>query len=129
MYNWAKQMVMTDKLLHSSHVSQVLPVNTLWDQMDRSVMKWQVLNIRSVCVSVFLPSSCSMQITSFLHHITLSPVACPALPYFSTLTLMAWLSEKKNSDHKMCVLIFFTIFICNTSYSTKNSAQYYHKCS
>ena len=35
---------------------------------------------------------------------------------------------KKVTEHKMCVLNFFTAFIWNVSYSKKNWARYCHKC-
>ena len=35
---------------------------------------------------------------------------------------------KKVIEHKMCVLIFFTIFVRNISYSKKNWAKYDKKC-
>ena len=31
-------------------------------------------------------------------------------------------------EHKMCVLIFCTIFLCNVSHFKDNSTRYYHKC-
>ena len=35
---------------------------------------------------------------------------------------------KKVTKHEMCFLIFSITFVCNISYSKKNSASYNHKC-
>ena len=35
--------------------------------------------------------------------------------------------RENNTEHRMCVLIFSTIFILNVSHLTKNSARYFHK--
>ena len=59
---------------------------------------------------------------------TVSPVGCPAIPYFCTLSHKHYSFQKKVTKHKMCVLIFSTTFVLNISYSKKNSARYYHKC-
>jgi len=37
--------------------------------------------------------------------------------------------SKKKKVIEMCVLIFSTTFVWNTSHSKKNSASYYHKSS
>ena len=52
------------------------------------------------------------------------------LPYFSKFCHKRrdfW-KKKKVTKHKMCVLIFSTTFISNTSHSEKNLARYCHKC-
>jgi hypothetical protein len=36
--------------------------------------------------------------------------------------------QKKNTEHKLGVVIFSTMFILNIPRSKKNSARYYHKC-
>jgi hypothetical protein len=41
----------------------------------------------------------------------LSSVACPAVQYFATLSQTARFSKKEITEHKMCVLIFSTIFV------------------
>ena len=51
--------------------------------------------------------------------IILSPVACLALSYFSTLS--------HELQDKMCVLIFSTTLVCNISHSKKNLARYDQK--
>jgi hypothetical protein len=60
--------------------------------------------------------------------IILSPVVCPALTYFSTLSYKRHDLRKKFIEHKVCVLIFSTVFVRNICHSKKNSARYYHKC-
>ena len=52
----------------------------------------------------------------WLHHIFLQ--------YLANSTILG----KKVTEHKMCVLIFSTIFIWNVSNSKKNSTRYCHKC-
>jgi hypothetical protein len=54
----------------------------------------------------------------------------PALKYFSTLSHKRHDFRKKkiNTEHKICVLIFSTIFVWNISHSKKNWARYDQKC-
>jgi hypothetical protein len=49
-------------------------------------------------------------------------------PHFSTLSHKRQDFTKRVTDYKMCVLIFSTTFIWNSSYFKKNSARYCHKC-
>jgi hypothetical protein len=59
--------------------------------------------------------------------ITLPFVACPGVPYFSTRSDKRHDFRRKVTEHKMCVVIFSTNFLCNISRSNKNYARY-HKC-
>jgi hypothetical protein len=56
-----------------------------------------------------------------MRRIILPSVACPAVPYFSTLS-HKWgeFREKNIIERNMCVLIFSTTFVPNISHSKKN---------
>ena len=54
-----------------------------------------------------------------------SSVACSALPYFSTVSHKRHDIREKATEHKMCILIFCTVFVSNISHSKKNSVRYY----
>jgi len=57
-----------------------------------------------------------------------SSLACPSLPYFSTVSHKRHDIREKATQRKMCILIFSTAFVSNISHSKKNSARYYHIC-
>ena len=50
-------------------------------------------------------------------------MACPAVPYFSTLSHKRHDFSGKVTEHKMCVLIFCTTFAWDTSHCKKNWAR------
>jgi hypothetical protein len=50
-----------------------------------------------------------------MRRIMSSSVACMALPYFPTLSHKRHDFREKVIEHKMCVLIFSTTFVCNVS--------------
>jgi hypothetical protein len=54
------------------------------------------------------------------------PFVCTT--FFDTVSKIARISEKKVTEHRMCVLITSTTFNWNISYRKKNSAKYCHKC-
>jgi hypothetical protein len=45
-----------------------------------------------------------------MRHIILSSVACPAVPYFYTLSRIRHDFRENVIEHKMCVLIYFETF-------------------
>jgi len=59
----------------------------------------------------------------------LSYVGCPAVQYFPTLSHKGHdFRKKKVIEHKMCVSIFSSTFVWNTSYSKKNGARCDKNC-
>jgi len=66
-----------------------------------------------------------MQHAQRMRRTILSPVTCPALQYFSWT---AKFSEKSHWTHSCVCFGFVYIFFWNISYSKKNAAKYYHKC-
>jgi hypothetical protein len=73
------------------------------------------------CVSVIL----DIQHTTHTRRIILSSVACPALPYFSTVSHKRHDFRKRVTEKETCVLIFSTTFIWNISQSKEDSARYH----
>ena len=74
-----------------------------------------------VCVALVI------QHAKYMLHFTLSSVACLAVPYLSMLSheLHDFL---KKIYYKMCILVLYKIFACNTFHSKKNSVRYCDKC-
>jgi hypothetical protein len=56
-----------------------------------------------------------------MRRITLSSVACLAVPYFSALSHKRHDVLKKLIERKMCVVIFSITFLSSISHSKKNS--------
>jgi hypothetical protein len=58
-----------------------------------------------------------------------SSVVYPGLQYVSTVSYKRHdFRKKKVIGHKMCVLIFSTVFVWHISHSKKNRARYDQKC-
>jgi hypothetical protein len=58
---------------------------------------------------------------------SLSPSLSLPPPCFSALSHKRHDFRKQVTEHKMCVLIFYTHFISNISHSKNNSAKYGHE--
>ena len=78
--------------------------------------------IFSVCVCII---SFVNQSTKRVRRIVLLSVACLALPFFfpHTISYRARFSEKKNTEHTVCVLTFSTI--CGNKMPTKCNRDFY----
>jgi len=61
-----------------------------------------------------------------MRHVTLPSVACPALPYFSPLSHEWHDFRRKVTVHKICVLIFSTIFARNSTRDTVTNVHSLH---
>ena len=73
-----------------------------------------------VCVFAALGIQQAMR----MRRIISSPVACPTLQYFSTISPNGTIfGEKIVFERKMCVLIFSTTFVRNISQSKKKWAR------
>jgi len=79
-----------------------------------TVKKYEVLHLQSVSVAKVIQQSTRMQ------RIMISPVACLALQYSSTLSHKRYDFRKKFIEHKVFVLIFSTT-VWNNSHSKKFS--------
>jgi hypothetical protein len=55
---------------------------------------------------------------------TMSPVACPAVQQFSTLSYKRHDFRENVIEHKMCVLILSITFVSKISHSNKNPGRY-----
>ena len=60
-------------------------------------------------------------------HIILSSVTSLSQQIFSSLFNKRHVLWKTLTEHKICVLIFSIIFVCNICHSKKNSAKSSHK--
>jgi hypothetical protein len=74
-----------------------------------------------VCVCIFSPSTCNVHAP----YVLLS-IACPDLPYFSTLS-HKWHNFWKNLLNIQCVLIFSTNFVWKIYHSKENLKTDHHK--
>ena len=72
---------------------------------------------------------CSLRCPACNEHAPYFPL-CPNLLYknISYYTIKGTIFEKKNTEQKMCVLIFSTIFVWNISHIKTNWARYDQKC-
>jgi len=68
----------------------------------------------------------NIQTAKRMRHV-MSPVACPTVQYFPTLSHKRHDFGEKVIEYEMCVLIFSTTFVQNISRFKKNSASHCHK--
>ena len=81
--------------------------------------KW-ILHILSVCVSLL---ALVIRYAKRICLVIIPSVACPALPYFSTLYNIRHNLTKKNICILGTIFIFSTTFVQNICYSKENSAM------
>jgi len=63
-----------------------------------------------------------------MRRVMLSPVACPAVPYFTHYPInVAIFGEKKLLNVKLCFDFLYNFCLKHLSFQ-KKSARYYHKC-
>ena len=86
------------------------------------VEKQWVLHILSVCISSLSYPARNAH-APYCH---LWPA--PLYKVFPHYLINGTIFEKKNTEYKMCVLIFSTTFVWNISHSKKNLARYDKKC-
>jgi len=75
-----------------------------------------------VCLCVCILDLSRKKIASFRCHITLSYVACLAVPYFSILSHKCYDICKKSIEYKICFNFLYNFF-GNILHSKKNSAR------
>jgi hypothetical protein len=74
--------------------------------------------------------TCSLAYPACIAYATCFIILCALFGCTRLFDIISWRRHfRKNvTEHKMCILIFSTAFIQNTSHSKKNSARYCHKC-
>jgi hypothetical protein len=100
--------------------------------MNLTIRRFRVIivTVESKTYFFFWVCVCSLSFATWkrMRHITLSSMACPALPYFPTLSHKRHdFRGEKFTEHKMCVFEFLHRFVRKVSHSKKDSARYYHK--
>ena len=83
---------------------------------------------REKAISITYSLALVIQHAMRVRHITLSSVACLAVPHFPTLSHKSYDFWKNVIGHKTLVLIFSTTTVWNIYHSKKYSARYCLKC-
>jgi len=78
----------------------------------------------SVCLSVAIV----IQHAMCMRRIIVPSVACLAVLYFSTFSHKRHDFRNRVIGRKICVFIFYTIFVSNMYHSKKNRTRYCRKC-
>jgi hypothetical protein len=113
-------------VLGSTNKAGNVRITQQWCAFAKSLPGWKSNKdyIFWVCVCVALVILHAKR----MRRIVLSFVACPALPYFSTLSQSNGTIFGKKLLSTKCTLIFCTTCVSNISHYKKNACRYYHNC-
>jgi len=125
------QLLRSAACLHTNQSRSYLNHLVIWCNID-SCWRNHCCSGKAVIIIIY---SEYVSVALFIQHAKRMPrtvlmsMTCLALPYFSTLSLKRhdFFCKKKDTERKMCALIFSTKVFWNIFYSKKNSARHYHK--
>jgi len=102
-------------------VRRITKYSLFWDFTKR---KWAVTDVSGQPIGPFLKGQAVQEESIIQCACAILPsVACPDLQYFPTLSHKRNDFREKVTEHKMCVLIFSTTSVWNSSHSKEKSGR------